>query len=461
MPSLSVEKRKGKVIGWRVTWDTDDRRVTLRLGQVSKRTAQRVLLLVERLLEAKRLGVPLDGETVRWLDGLDAKITARLVRAGLIVGGTQARLGQFLDRLLAERRGGYKPASLIAWGQVARSLVEFFGADCPLHSITPASAEAFRQYMVKAGYRQTTVHKRLQHARMFFAVAQQRGLVNQNPFEHVRQRPGDAAERRAYVPVADVLRLMDYCPNDTWRVLLALGRFGGLRIPSEAFSLKWVDVDWEHNRLLVPSPKTEHLPGRGYRVMPLFPLLRQYLDAAWAKAPEGAVYVIPEQYRRRAQGPGGWRNANLRTTLEKIVRRAGLTPWPRLWHSLRASCESDLAASFPLAAVAKWLGNTPAIALQHYVDPTDSLFQQAANWFPPTGGGDNATSSGPTAARKAAQQVTAPSGILRKSPNSPSPQFTSAQQLAPPCEPIHPQEAEGTGFEPATPFGAPHFQCGC
>jgi hypothetical protein len=99
--------------------------------------------------------------------------------------------------------------------------------------------------------------------------------------------------------------------------------------------------------------------------------------AMWDEAPEGAEYVIPEEYRRRAQGPGGWANANLRTTLEKIIRRAGLEAWPRLWHSMRASCETDLARQFPLAVVAKWLGNTQAVAMRHYVDVTDADFERA------------------------------------------------------------------------------------
>lgn len=60
----------------------------------------------------------------------------------------------------------------------------------------------------------------------------------------------------------------------------------------------------------------------GYRVIPLFPALRPYLDAAWDQTAEGDEYIIPEEYRRRAQGPGGWANANLRTLLEKIVTDA-------------------------------------------------------------------------------------------------------------------------------------------
>lgn len=231
--------------------------------------------------------------------------------------------------------------------------------------------------MLARGLRPTTIHKRLQHARMFFTHAKRQELVGSNPFEFIRHRPGDASERRAYAPEDNVRRAMEHAPNDTWKILIALSRFAGLRVPSEALSLRWQDVDWERQRITVPSPKTQHLPGRSYRVIPLFPAVRPYLEAAWDVAPDGAEYVIPEEYRKRAQGPDGWANANLRTTFEKVVRRAGLEPWPRLWHSMRASCESDLARQFPLAVVAKWLGNTQAVAMRHYVDVTDADFERA------------------------------------------------------------------------------------
>ncbi len=111
--------------------------------------------------------------------------------------------------------------------------------------------------------------------------------------------------------------------------------------------------------------------------IPFFPAIRPYLEAAFDEALGGAEHVMPEEYRRRAQGPGGWRNANLRTTLAKVVRRAGLKPWPRFWHSMRASCETDLAREFPLAIVAKWRGNTQAVAMRHYVDVTNTDFERA------------------------------------------------------------------------------------
>ncbi len=137
-------------------------------------------------------------------------------------------------------------------------------------------------------------------------------------------------------------------------------------------------------------------------VIPLFPLLRPYLETAFEHAEEGSMFVLPLEYRQRAHGPNGWVNANLRTTFEKIIRRAGVDPWPRLWHSLRASCESDLAQTFPLATVTKWLGNTPSVALRHYVDPTESAFERAATWVPEGG-----AKSGAQPAQNAAQQVPA------------------------------------------------------
>jgi len=174
-------------------------------------------------------------------------------------------------------------------------------------------------------------------------------------------------------------------------------------------------VDWERNRLRVTSPKTEDA-GKPHRVIPLFPLLKPHLEAAFAAAKAGDVFIFPEKYRDRAKGKRGWNGANLRTTMTKIVRKAKVDPWPRVFHSLRASCESDLAQSFPLAVVAKWLGNTPSVALRHYVDPTDAAFEQATGWQPRDAKNDAGATQKTTQARAATRQqevpgVTEPLGI--------------------------------------------------
>ncbi len=60
------------------------------------------------------------------------------------------------------------------------------------------------------------------------------------------------------------------------------------------------------------------------------------------------------------------------------LEKAGIPPWPKLWHALRASAETDLAARFPIHVVAGWLGNTPKIAAKHYLMTTDDDFDRAA-----------------------------------------------------------------------------------
>src|SRR5262245_55412007 len=384
----------------------DESRKTIRLGKCDRKSAEAIARHVEALLAAKIGGQPVPRGTAVWLTGIGAKLRDKLAAVGLVEPLQRLTVGEFLTSWLAGKKAvGHKPTSLRAWGQTVAALLEQFGGR-PLASLVHANGEAFRSAMQGRGLRATTIHKRLGHARQMLEGAVRLGHVSANPWKHVRQRSGDPSERRAYVPVADAERVIQQCPSLVWKLLVALARFGGLRVPSEAFSLTWRDVDWERGRLSVPSPKTEHL-GKPHRVIPLFPLLRPHLEAAFEQSPEGSVYIFPDEWRQRAAGDDGWAGANMRTTFAKIVRRAGVEPWPRLWHSLRASCESDLAQSFPLATVTKWLGNTPSVALRHYVDPTEAAFDRALDWRPAESGG---AKSGPRSGRTAAQQTDSGNG---------------------------------------------------
>ena len=103
--------------------------------------------------------------------------------------------------------------------------------------------------------------------------------------------------------------------------------------------------------------------------MPLFPELRPYFEDAVELAPTGAEFFI-NRYRDK--------NANLRTQFNRILKRACVTPWPRLFQNLRASRETELANEFPLHVVTAWLGNTPSVAAKHYLQITDGHFAQAS-----------------------------------------------------------------------------------
>jgi len=113
----------------------------------------------------------------------------------------------------------------------------------------------------------------------------------------------------------------------------------------------------------IPEPKVEHHEGRGIRSCPIFPELRSILDEAFEIFGDKSEYVVAApQYRAAANTVMGWKNSNLRTEMTRLLRRAGVSGWPRLFHSMRASRQTELQREFPLHVVCSWLGNSPRIA---------------------------------------------------------------------------------------------------
>jgi integrase len=134
--------------------------------------------------------------------------------------------------------------------------------------------------------------------------------------------------------------------------------------------LRWGDIDWERGRMTVRSPKTEQYEGKDSRVLPIFPEVRPQLEQVFNEAEPGTEYVIT-RYRDA--------NSNLRTYFERIIRKAGLQPWPKLFQNLRSTRETELAESFPMHVVCKWIGNSQAVAKEHYLQVTDEHFDRAQN----------------------------------------------------------------------------------
>jgi integrase len=188
-------------------------------------------------------------------------------------------------------------------------------------------------------------------------------------------------EREFFVDRPMSQKVLDACPDCEWRLLFALSRYGGLRCPSEHLALTWDDVDWEHDRMTVHSPKTKRYEGKESRVIPIFPELRPYLEAEFnekesqlGRPPSPSDHVIT-RYRRK--------NSNLRTQLERIIKRAGLATWPKLFQNLRASRATELAADYPAHVAAAWLGHSTIVANKHYWQVTDADYKRAAS--EPTG----------------------------------------------------------------------------
>jgi hypothetical protein len=108
-------------------------------------------------------------------------------------------------------------------------------------------------------------------------------------------------------------------------------------------------------------------------------MLRPILDEAFEIFSDISEYVVAaSQHRAAANTTMGWKNANLRSQMTRPPRRAGVSGWPRLLHSMRADRRTELQREFPLHAVSYSLGNLPRIAQQSYLLVTEDDFATAA-----------------------------------------------------------------------------------
>ncbi|MFN7374500.1 MAG: tyrosine-type recombinase/integrase [bacterium] len=257
-------------------------------------------------------------------------------------------------------------------------------------------------------------------------------MIPSNPFADLRAGSQSNPDRAFYVTREAIAAILDACPDDQWRAIIALSRFAGLRCPSEIVALRWGDVNWERGRLMVRSPKTADHEGHAVRVVPIPPDLRPILQDLFDRAEVGVEAVIP---RLRDGGAA----INLRTTFGKIITKAGVAPWPRLFHNMRASCAMDWVERFPAHVVAGWLGHSPLIAAQDYLQTRDAHFDLAAG----------VAAAGQAAANPATN--TRQSAPKASKPKTQNPHYS--QQLVgvgAACDAVEPEIMPPKGLEPLT-----------
>ena len=370
-------------------------RKTLYLGKVSKSRAETIRSHVEEIVKSQVMRTTAPLEVLNWLAGLGDVFYAKLVNQGLAPARNvaveepkakepQVELGAFLDSYFAKRGRGKKESTVVVYGHTRRCLLQYFGADKPIVDVTVADAQDWRDWLKafefprvhgrKGGkLSSNTVRRRCGIARQFFKWAVDSRLIVDNPFKELSDVTVKSNKARVhFVPREDADKILDACPDAEWRLIFALSRFGGLRCPSEHLALTWQDVDWLNGRVTVRSPKTAHHEGKESRVIPLFDEIRAELEDCLVLAGEQGIDPEEPIIRRYRCA-----NSNLRTQFSRIIKRAGLKPWPKLFQNLRSTRQTELAETLPIHVVCQWLGNSRAVATEHYLQVTDEHFAAA------------------------------------------------------------------------------------
>jgi len=379
----------------RILFSTADGvRKQVRLGKASKKDAETICSRIAAIIKSNGLGTSIDADIVRWLTDIPDTLHKKLAAVGLaeprqkIDKPTVEKIAPFIDRYIAIRTD-VKPNTLRTWRQTRALLLEYFTVeaegDTPaenklgrqLDTITALDAKAFHAWMVSVTTPETplrrfspaSVTKYTSLARQVFDAAVDARLIGSNPFAGIKLGKKTNRERQHFIDRETITRVLDGCKDLEFKLVIALSRYGGLRIPSELAGLQWPHIDRERGRILITSPKTERYEGGASREIPLFPELVPFIDEWFAACPEGHEHVLVSN----RESESAWR-----TRMFKLLKRLGIPAWPRVFHNLRASRQTELEERFPSHVVCGWMGNSESVARAHYLQTTEDHFREGA-----------------------------------------------------------------------------------
>ena len=130
------------------------KRQTIRIAKgTNAKACERFKAYLERLLEARTMGEPLDRPTAEWVAGLCDTMHERLARTGLVQAREAAEvvtLHSMLEAYFAVCDN--KASTIVRIRQVASMLVQHFGAERDVETITERDADVWRSTLKAEGY---------------------------------------------------------------------------------------------------------------------------------------------------------------------------------------------------------------------------------------------------------------------------------------------------------------------
>ena len=348
-------------------------------GFSNKRSGQQFGEKLESLIAAAETGIE-HPDTARWVRNLaesESPFYRKLVRLELVpersTPGTVAEMIEIFEVSNADK----KPRTVRNRGMVSGMIIGFFGDERKVAAIKPKDADRLWAHMIES-YSPGSYMRNIKTVKQIFNVAVREKWIAENPFHHIRGGSVVNSNRLFYITQDMAAKVLTACPNARWRLIFSLGRYGGLRIPSELEHMKWSDIFWDQDKMRIWIPKkTGKNESLKCRYIPLFPELKIALEEYRETLPD---------YSPDLMFSGTNVEKNLRRGLTQIILKSGLTPWPKLFHNLRSTRESELLTQHPLHVVCTWIGNTPTIMLKHYAQVTDEDFRKAAGQDVPDSG---------------------------------------------------------------------------
>lgn len=384
MASIVNDKtKKGFIIRLSERECPTGKRAKIFCGNLSKKQVEQVRLHVEHLISAKQSGTAIPQNTAAWLGDLKGPLRERLEALQVITPEKVASdfsVVAYMEHCIANLTD--KKANTIRIYKRSLYFVKQFFGDTKLTAVTTGQAKQFKAFLLsperKDGGKtlgENTSRKMICKLKTVLNSAVEEELISKNPFKAKGLSSSVSAsskEKEQFIEQADVDTVIRCAPDDEFALIIALARYGGLRLPSEfpllthgSFKLSGDTPYFE-----VYAPKTQHVKP-GNRIVPMFPELLPYVKkvVSSSKAKQ-RDFIFSDRYRNCSE-------ANITNTMRRAIKKAGLKIWPKLWTNLRASRETELLRSFDIKDVCNWIGNSPGVALKHYLRADNDALRKA------------------------------------------------------------------------------------
>ena len=377
MATLTKRTRGGSLM-FEIKFYVNGKRKTIPLGvKYTERTATELLGIVETLVRYNDNGIAvLDRRTQSWIETATPELREKLAKAGLIELPPSHTVKELWDSFLNHKArelkaGKIKEATMILYGFARNRFFMFFKENELIENLTKDKMQHWKDHLLD-NMAEATAARYIKDTKACFNWGVSESWIEKSPLDGVGKGSFINRENDHIVSMSEYRRFLDACPAQEWRVIIALVRIGALRCPSEVLQLRWEDVNWEYDRFFVHSPKTDRHKGKEGRWVPIFPELKEELEALFFNPNSDGQKFVINRYRDTSQ--------NLRTTFGKIVLRAGLDMFPRPFDNMRMTRSNEIYRKWGAFKESEWVGHSRRVREDHYLSMTDADFQEAAQW---------------------------------------------------------------------------------
>jgi integrase len=366
MSSITQTKNGGYNLQFFINCD----RYTMYLSRkYSRAMATRTKEVVDTLLHCQLNMTQPPRQVVAWIESAPLRLQNSLRRAGLIEMVKPVTCYEMIEQWIAENSADKSKGSKRVYKYMAIRLYDRIDKDVLANQITPKDIQLLRDDLLKS-FKNTTAYKTLQFFQSCFTLAIKRKQIAESPILDIGVSNKPSRDDDRVIKVAEYRRLLEACNDNQWRVIIALARVGGFRCPSEAMTLRWSDVQFDKNIVVIRSPKTKRHKGGEGRVIPMFAELREELERLYFDPNYGSRDYVITLFSRKKE-------VYLGSRFNSISRRAGLGIIRNPFDNMRTTRSNEINRLFGSDLENAWIGHSDPTRKKYYYMQAENDIEKA------------------------------------------------------------------------------------